>query len=160
MLDSGCGRTIIGLSTLRSFEAMWRQLGWQVPAWNEETHQFKFGNGEIETSTHTVYAGHPGSETWSDQSINHPGGRSLLLSRAALKTLGASIDFEKDRLQVFNRVVPLKTNSAGQYIVNLMGSPSEELSTAASFTEIMASTEQSRLKCLSMNHQLSHCPSR
>lgn len=88
------------------------------------------------------------------------GDAPLLLSRAALKTLGASIDFEKDRLQVFNRVVPLKTNSAGQYIVNLMGSPSEELSTAASFTEIMASTEQSRLKCLSMNHQLSHCPSR
>lgn len=56
------------------------------------------------------------------------------MSRSALKSLGASLDFQKDCLNVFGQSVPLKTNGAGQYVVDLL-SPKETL--AADFTEVM-----------------------
>ena len=31
VLDSGCGRTIVGINTLRCFGTLWRQRGWAVP---------------------------------------------------------------------------------------------------------------------------------
>ncbi|CAK9034263.1 unnamed protein product [Durusdinium trenchii] len=68
------------------------------------------------------------------------GDAPLLLSRSALKALGATLNFEKDCLHVFQQVVPLKTNSAGQYIVHLVGQPADPVF-AASFDEVMASVE-------------------
>lgn len=68
------------------------------------------------------------------------GDAPLLLSRSALKALGATLNFEKDCLHVFQQVVPLETNSAGQYMVHLVGQPSDTMCTA-SFNEVMASVE-------------------
>jgi len=45
------------------------------------------------------------------------GAAPLLISRTTLKSLRASLDFHDDQLQVFDgTVVPLKSNSGGQYI--------------------------------------------
>ncbi|CAK8994648.1 unnamed protein product, partial [Durusdinium trenchii] len=141
VLDSGCGRTIVGINTLRCFETLWRQRGWAVPPWTEEIHQFKFGNGDIETSTHSVAM--PvilASKRGVIKAAIIKGDAPLLLSRSALKALGATLNFEKDCLHVFQQVVPLKTNSAGQYIVHLVGQPADPVF-AASFDEVMASVE-------------------
>ena len=49
----------------------------------------------------------------------------MLLSRPALKKLGATIDFHSDRLQLFHGKVDvaLKANAAGQYVVDVMDFP-------------------------------------
>ena len=50
------------------------------------------------------------------------GDAPLLISRPALKTLGAELNFADDSLKLFNdRIsVPLSTNTAGQYVVNVV----------------------------------------
>ena len=52
------------------------------------------------------------------------GGAPLLMSRAALQTLKASINFGDDSLTIFDdRLhVPLQVNAAGQFVLNLMKS--------------------------------------
>ena len=49
VLDSGCGRTIVGSSTLREFEMLWTQGGISSPERIPETHQVRFGNGDRQT---------------------------------------------------------------------------------------------------------------
>ena len=92
----------MGQSTLRSFEQLWRQRGWSVPERLPEVHQFKFGNGAVETSQFAiqmpvVLAGKRGVIRASIIRGDAP----LLISRLALKRLGASLDFKRDCLQVF-----------------------------------------------------------
>ena len=135
VLDSGCGRTVVGASTLQSFEKLWSQRGWTVPSKISEVHQFKFGNGDVETSHYSVQM--PvilANRRGVIRAAVIKGDAPLLVSRSALKSLGASLDFQKDCLNVFGQSVPLKTNGAGQYVVDLL-SPKETL--AADFTEVM-----------------------
>ena len=141
VIDSGCGRTVIGATTLLSFEQLWRQQGWVVPQRVSELHQFKFGNGDIETSHFSVQM--PVTLANRKGVIRAAvirGDAPLLLSRSALKSLGASLDFQHDCLQVFGQTIPLKVNEAGQYVVNLI-SPKESKESevsAASFSEVMS----------------------
>ena len=140
VLDSGCGRTIIGAETLKAFKRLWIQRGWVPPQPFHEVHQFKFGNGEVETSTLSIQL--PVVLAQRQGVIRAAiirGDAPLLLSRSAMKALGATLDFKNDCLQVFDRSVKLQTNSAGQYVVQLLGD--EKDSSAAAFTEVMASTE-------------------
>ena len=122
VLDSGCGRTIIGEQTLKDFCNLWSQQGVLIPDPTAETHQFRFGNGSVETSTRSVnipvcLAGKQGIV----RAAIVQGSAPVLISRSALKSLKATLDFAKDELQIFEgRCVPLKTNSAGQYVVHLM----------------------------------------
>ncbi|CAK9033038.1 unnamed protein product [Durusdinium trenchii] len=143
VLDSGCGRTIVGQTTLRAFEKIWKQKGWAIPKPIDEVHQFKFGNGEVETSMVSiqmpVVLAHRRGVI---RAAVIKGDAPLLLSRTALKTLGATLDFAHDSLQVFGKTIPLQTNSAGQYVVQLTGEDSV-CSPAAAFTEVMASVEAS-----------------
>jgi len=39
----------------------------------------------------------------------------LLISRSALKRLGAALDFGSDLLKIFGTFIPLQVNQAGQY---------------------------------------------
>ena len=139
VLDSGCGRTIIGKATLLEFERLWKQQGVVIPQPVSEVHQFRFGNGHVETSTESVcipvwLAGKRGSIRAAIVSGSAP----LLISRTALKALQASIDFHNDELRVFNEVViPLKTNAAGQYVIQLMQDSSPSQVKAPLFEEVM-----------------------
>ena len=48
----------------------------------------------------------------------------LLISRSALKALQAQINFQDDTLSILGgEPISLRTNSAGQYIVDVIGSP-------------------------------------
>eukprot|EP00435_Cladocopium_sp_Y103_P026818 s1587_g6.t1 len=136
VLDSGCGRTIIGARTLNEFTKLWQQRNIQVPKFEPETHQFKYGNGEMETSHHVVampvtLAGRQGVIRASVVKGDAP----LLISRSALKKLGASLDFGQDCLRVFGRDLPLQVNQAGQYVVDLL--QSEPKPEQPSFAEVM-----------------------
>ena len=118
VLDSGCGKTIIGDRTLKQFQKLWQDDGRYSPKFKSETKVFKFGKGERETSTSTVImpvglAGRFGTV----QAAVVQGDAPLLLSRPALKRLGATIDFHADRLQLFSHGaidLNLKSNAAGR----------------------------------------------
>eukprot|EP00435_Cladocopium_sp_Y103_P073746 s182_g45.t1 len=139
VLDSGCGRTIIGQETLREFIKLWKQQNVIIPEPYPEVHQFKFGNGNVETSTLSVsvpvwLAGRKGIIKAAIVSGSAP----LLISRSALKTLKAALDFQHDSLRVFDDTsIPLKTNSAGQYVVDLMDRNTIQLSPCTEFNEVM-----------------------
>ncbi|CAK9116539.1 unnamed protein product, partial [Durusdinium trenchii] len=126
ILDSGCGKTIIGQDTLESFKKIWTRCGIPEPPLRKESNQFRFGNGELEVSSHMIdlpvfLAGRPGFV----KAAIVKGSAPLLLSRPAMKTLGASMNFGEDKLTLFSdRVeIPLEVNAAGQYAVNVSAFP-------------------------------------
>ena len=51
-------------------------------------------------------------------------GKAPLISRGVLQTLKAVINFDTQEMTIFNDTtpIPLTTNSAGQFVLNLMGS--------------------------------------
>lgn len=86
VLDSGCGRTIIGADALDASQKIWKQLGMPTPEFVNETHQFKFANGGVETSSKVVLmpvtlAGRKGIIRASIVGSEAP----LLISRSAFK---------------------------------------------------------------------------
>ena len=141
ILDSGCGRSIIGRETFESFKVLWNQQGVSCPETFAETNHFRFGNGARETSLEAVkipvtIADRPGTIKASLVQGSAP----LLISRNAMKALSAKMDFATNKLHVFEdqREVPLETNSAGQYVIQLMGNPSAMQS---QFEEVMVSEQ-------------------
>ena len=144
VLDSGCGRSIVGRSTLDEFMSLWDAHHIPRPDVFEEVNHFRFGNGSRETSTQSVrmpvfLAGRRGSI----RAAIVQGSAPLLVSRKALKSLQAKIDFDRSELKVFTdeRVVPLKTNAAGQFIVYLLGSQETQ---EAVFDEVLETSCEKR----------------
>eukprot|EP00435_Cladocopium_sp_Y103_P065475 s772_g27.t1 len=123
VLDSGCGRTIIGSETLSAFEAMLRSAGMPSPSRKSECNSFRFGNGATELSTEVALlpcrlAGRKGVISAAIVQGQAP----LLISRSALQTLKARLDFQNNQIQLFDDqvTVPLATNAAGQYVLKLI----------------------------------------
>ena len=128
VLDSGCGKTIIGSDTLQSFQQLWRAAGIKDPIPEPETNLFRFGNGQEEVSTVSVklpvfLAGKSGVIKAAVVSGQAP----LLISRAALQSLEATMNFKDGTLTVFpeRRSIPMKTNAAGQFIIDVMKPPQQ-----------------------------------
>ncbi|CAJ1420483.1 unnamed protein product [Effrenium voratum] len=122
-LDSGCGRSIIGADTLMEFEKLWQQRGFNIPEKVTEIHHFRYGNGEQETSRLSVKMPVVIAERSGIIKAAIVKGRApLLISRVALRALQAKINFHEDSLTIFEdqKVIPLTTNSAGQYVLNLL----------------------------------------
>ena len=141
ILDSGCGRSIIGRATFEEFKELWKSRGASCPETFAETNHFRFGNGAKETSTEAVripvvIAGRPGTIHTSLVQGKAP----LLISRNALRALSAKIDFSANEMRVFPEelIVPLETNSAGQYVIQLLG---EAQPACEPFAEIMMSQD-------------------
>ena len=143
VLDSGCGKTIIGSNTFREFQHLWEQHGFELPQPEAEVNHFRFGNGSRETSHQVVsmpvvLAGRRGFI----KAALVQGSAPLLISREAMRTLKAQIDFGRSEMKIFEEelVVPLRTNSAGQFAVYLLGqSEKSELH----FEEVM----QTEIRC-------------
>ena len=55
VLDSGCGKSIMGQKTFEGFVDLWKAQG-IVPEPYAETNHFRFGNGQRETSEMSVKA--------------------------------------------------------------------------------------------------------
>ena len=128
ILDSGCGKTIIGEDTLAAFRQIWLKHNIPAPREHAEVNRFRFGNGEQEVSQKVVempvfVANRPGLV----RAAVVKGKAPLLLSRPALKTLQAQMSFADDRLTLFSDhvEVPLEVNAAGQYAVNVSQFPSD-----------------------------------
>ena len=139
VLDSGCGKSIMGKKTFEGFVELWKAQGIPVPEPYAETNHFRFGNGQRETSEMSVkapvvLAGKSGVVRVALVKGEAP----LLVSRKALQSLHAKLDFSKNELTVFDsqEVIPLQVNSAGQYVVPLLGNAVEK---APPFEEVMMS---------------------
>ena len=138
VLDSGCGKIIIGERTLEQFQKIWTQDGRFGPEFKTETNVFKFGNGDRETSQKVVImpiglAGRFGNV----QAAVVKGDAPLLLSRPALKRLVATLDFENDRVKLFSGAVELelKSNAAGQYVLGVLDFPKPDASPEVAMVE-------------------------
>eukprot|EP00434_Breviolum_minutum_P003222 symbB.v1.2.002836.t1/scaffold144.1/size299099/14 len=122
VIDSGCGRTLIGQATLGQVFHMLKEKGKRVPTLKKSQNLFRFGNGQEELSekTATIPVGIHGEDGHIEAAVIQ-GDAPLLLSRSAMKSLGASLDFEHETLTLKGRESrPVQVNSAGQFIVNVM----------------------------------------
>ena len=140
VIDSGCGRTIIGRETLMDFQAMWKTRGFPMPEPEHEVNHFRFGNGQRETSDTVmrlpvIIAG----KTGTIKAAVVKGRAPLLISRGALQSLHAVIDFGANQLKLFESqvTVPLNTNEAGQYVINVMSQ--KDSVDQSPFSEVMMS---------------------
>eukprot|EP00435_Cladocopium_sp_Y103_P029595 s2144_g7.t1 len=138
VIDSGCGRTIIGQATLDEFKQMWSARGIEVPQPQHEVNHFKYGNGERETSEvvmklPVVIAGVSGTI----KAAVVKGQAPLLISRRALQTLKAVVDFGQNQMHLFENkaTIPLLTNEAGQYVISVLSDVDSNQS--ETFQEIM-----------------------
>ena len=123
VLDSGCGRRIIGMETLSEFEKLLEDRSLPRPTRKTEYNSFRFGNGATEVTSEVAMlpcflAGRRGIISAAVVQGKAP----LLISRGALQTLKACLDFQNNRIQLFDdRVtVPLSANSAGQYVIDVL----------------------------------------
>ena len=142
IIDSGCGRTIIGSQTLQEFRLLWKEHGLVESPSIHEVNHFRFGNGSRETSHEVAFlpvilAGRVGTIRASVVRGRAP----LLISRRALQTLKAKLDFENTQLTLFEDQVkvPIDTNAAGQMIIYLLGKPETP---EVHFEEVMLTEER------------------
>ena len=146
VLDSGCGRAIIGRDTLTAFEQLWKGHGIPLPEPFAEVNHFKFGNGQRETTDLSVrvpvlIAGRSGTI----KAAIVRGQAPLLISRSALQTLQAVVNFGRNELTLFQDgvTVPLQTNEAGQYVINVMDrAPAKPAQPEQEFQEVMLNQPQ------------------
>ena len=139
VLDSGCGRTIIGRRTLSEFERMWKKRDFPSVPVIEEVHHFRFGNGQTEVSTQSVLmpvviAGKKGTI----KAAIVKGSAPLLISRSAMRALKTCLDFVTDHVTLFaERIrVPVQVNEARQYVLNVLDDQ-VQAEPEATFDEIM-----------------------
>ena len=143
ILDTGCGKTIIGRDTLKHFEKMWMDRGVPLPTPIPEVNQFRFGNGQLETTEFSVpLPVHIGGKNGIIRAAVVRGDAPLLISRPALQSLEATIDLSKNELTLFKdrRTVSLGVNSAGQFVLDVMGPKKDSVSkidSHQSFSEVM-----------------------
>ena len=122
VLDSGCGKTIVGANTLQSFREIWTKAGVSQPTAKVEENVFRYGNGACEKSTEVIEMPiRLADKKGIVQAAVIQGDAPLLLSRPAMKKLGAEMNFHTDELKLFqgSTTVPMSLNSAGQYIISV-----------------------------------------
>ena len=128
IVDSGCGKSVIGRRTLnRYLSALPEHQG--SAKYQDDKHLFRFGNGTTETSKQSVelpvgIGGRRGSlhaSVLDGKAEEAP----LLVSKPALRSLGAVLDFENSVLQLkrIGTDVELKEGPTGHYLLDLFQFP-------------------------------------
>ena len=144
VIDSGCGKTIVGRDTLLEFEQLWREHDVVVPTAESEVNHFRFGNGHKEVSTQVVpmpveIAGKQGVI----RAAVVQGKAPLLISRSALQRLNAVLDFRSGKMTLFEdqSTVPLEINAAGQFMINVLKQSPDSVPREPDFKEVMSATQ-------------------
>ena len=126
IIDSGCGKTLIGQETLNQMMRMYQAQGLTQPVMRRQENLFAFGNNKEELTEFVVELpiGINGKAGRVEAAIIR-GPAPLLLSRGTMKSLGASLNFSDSSLSLEGGPSqPLKINSAGQYMIDVMDFPS------------------------------------
>lgn len=122
VIDSGCGKTLIGQETLGALMRKLHEKGLPAPKLRKEQNLFTFGNAaeEVADTVATIPVGINGCNGKIDAAVIK-GPAPLLLSRSTMKSLGAELSFTNDSLSLRGgEARPLSTNASGQYIINIM----------------------------------------
>ena len=138
VVDSGCGKTLIGEETLRAMEPLLR--GRKVIR-SEQKNSFRFGNGALEEST--VMARIPVAiqqKTGVVDAAVIKGKAPLLLGRPTLERLGMILNFQEGSALLLGDQVPVKLtrNSAGQLLIDLTQFPDAPQLCSANTPEVLA----------------------
>ena len=130
VIDSGCGRTLIGEDTLKILTEKLAQITRRPVETYETTNVFRFGNGATETSSIAVRlpVGIGGQVGLIDAAIIR-GQAPLLLGRPTLEKLRVKLNFKDHTMHVLDQKepVPMDTNRAGQLLVDVMNFPAPRL---------------------------------
>ena len=125
IIDSGCGRTLTGQATLNTVFRMLKDKEQGIPTLKKKTNVFRFRNGlesleEVSEKVVRLPVGTHGKTVIVKAAVIQ-GDAPLLLSRSTMKSLRAVIDFEKETLLIQGDLPrPLATNSAGQFVIDVM----------------------------------------
>ena len=128
IVDSGCGKSVIGRRTLSRYLSALPE-GQGSAKYRDDKHLFRFGNDTTEASKQSVQlpvgiGGRRGSlqvSVLDGKAKEAP----LLISKPALRTLGAVLDFENSALQLkrIGTDVKLKEGPTGHYLLDLFQFP-------------------------------------
>lgn len=125
IIDSGCGKTLIGQETLNQMFKKYQALGMDPPKLLRQNNLSAFGNNHEEATQFVAEL---------PVGIYGPCGRvdaaiikvpaPLLLSRNTMRSLNATLDFAKNQLSL-NGETPrdLHLNEAGQYVIDVNSQP-------------------------------------
>ena len=122
IIDSGCGKTLIGQSTLATYMRMLYDMGKPSPTLKQESTLFRFGNGQEEVSDRvaTLPVGIHGHSGTVEAAVIK-GDAPLLLSRNTMRSLRAVMDFAAETVSIQGGPPQkLVTNAAGQFVINVM----------------------------------------
>ena len=126
VIDSGCGRTLIGKSTLERMTEQLKSRTKRLPEKYQAQSVFRFGNGETEsTSTAVRLPVSIGGQVGIIDAAVIKGRAPLLLGRPTLERLRVRLDFSNKTMALLGRdePVPMAPNEAGQLLVNVMDFP-------------------------------------
>ncbi len=124
VVDSGCGRTLIGAQTLDQLEQLIASKGpWRVESYESE-NTFRFGNGMVETTKKAVRIPVGLSKQYGviDAAVV-AGSAPLLLGRPTLEKLNMNLDFKRSTMVILEKEFPMTTNQAGQILLDIMDFP-------------------------------------
>ena len=129
VVDTGCGKTLIGEETLEQVEAMLATHRRPPAQRISKANVFRFGNGAIEQSdvTAMIPVGIGGKPGLIEAAVIK-GQAPLLLGRPTLQRLGMHLDFKEGLLTVLDGAVQVKMhcNPAGQVLLNILDFPKAE----------------------------------
>ncbi|CAE7220049.1 GIP, partial [Symbiodinium pilosum] len=126
VVDSGCGRTLIGQETLLALTQKLATRTKLVPVEYHSDSSFRFGNGATEESNRAVRI--PvgvGRKVGTIDAAIISGRAPLLLGRPTLEKMNMVLDFggRKMRFLVQDAPIPMHTNSAGQLLIDVLDFP-------------------------------------
>ena len=123
VVDTGCGRGLVGEETLLRHQKELERFGMQIKELPAKMHTFRYGNGSADqTSRRVELPAFVGGKELRVRLHVVPGGVPLLLSKRLLKSLGAKIDLTDNKMNLSKAgvSVDLLELKDGSYQVNLL----------------------------------------
>ena len=123
VVDTGCGRGLVGEQTLKRHQEAMTKFGLDIEELTSRPHTFRYGNGTSDTSTRRVqipvYLG--GAQLRMRVHVV-PGEVPLLVSKRFLKSLGANLDLGDNHVH-FKKLgisTEMLEKRDGSYQINLL----------------------------------------
>ena len=124
VVDSGCGKTLIGQETLNRLQDLIDAKGFGPVKYRSEYNVFRFGNGMVEKSSQVATLPVGVAQTFGtiDAAIIE-GQAPLLLGRPTLVKMGVHLDFKHNKMAFMDKSATMQVNSAGQLLVDILDYP-------------------------------------
>ena len=123
VVDTGCGRGLIGEETLARHQQELDKIGKKIKELPAKMHTFRYGNGSADQTARRIeLPAFVGGKELRVRLHVVPGGVPLLLSKRLLKGLGAKIDMTDNKLNLSKAgvSVDLLELKDGSYQINLL----------------------------------------